>query len=513
MHAKNFRLQLSKCRFRKSEVPFLGHIANELRLSLNKVEAIAGAPPPTNLQQLVSFFGLVTYCSDFLADLAMMAEPLRVLHRKGAAFIWSEECQEAFQKIKDRIGDNLKLALYDPNAETFLNTDASGVGILAVLSQKQEGKEVVIACKSHTLQPAARNYSMLEQEAYAIVWWMESFEKFLWGRPFIIRMDHRALQFLFQGPAKVECTRRSSKLIRWAERLSTFDYRVEHVKGTSNQFADAISHLPLQNTESALPELTKDVTLKRIAVEGMTLDKLQNATKDDPVLQQVIPLVNGHWPAKAQIPPNLLAYHNVCGDLLVGDGCPQILQQAHLGHPGVTRMKHLLCESYWWPLMSVQIEELVAHCSGCQFSEKSSPPADIVKIVVPCPEVCWMKIGVDIAGPFADAPQNQHYIVTAIDYTCKYPECLLMLDIHSLKLIDWLEDLFARYGNPDQLVSDNGPQFVSAEFTNFLKSHGIEHVHTAVYNPSENSLVEVFNHVLKYGVQCFQSTHFPGTAY
>ncbi len=71
-----------------------------------------------------------------------------------------------------------------------------------------------------------------------------------------------------------------------------------------------------------------------------------------------------------------------------------------------------------------------------------------------------------------------------------------------------MEDLFAHYGNPDQLISDNGPQFTSAEFSNFLKSHGTEHVCTAVYNPSENGLDEAFNRVLKYGVQCFQSANF-----
>ncbi len=126
---------------------------------------------------------------------------------------------------------------------------------------------------------------------------------------------------MLQGPAKAECTCRSSKLIHWAERLSAFDYSVEHVKGSCNQFADALSCLPLQSTESALPELTKDVTLKRIAVEGITLDKLQIVTKDDPVLPQIIPFVNGHWPAKAQVPSNLPAYYNVHGDLHVEDGC------------------------------------------------------------------------------------------------------------------------------------------------------------------------------------------------
>ncbi len=81
----------------------------------------------------------------------------------------------------------------------------------------------------------------------------------------MIHVDHQALQFLFQGPAKAECTCQKSKLIHWAERLSAFDYAVEHVKGSSNQLGNPLSHLPLESPESALLELTKDITLKRIA--------------------------------------------------------------------------------------------------------------------------------------------------------------------------------------------------------------------------------------------------------
>ncbi len=170
------------------------------------------------------------------------------------------------------------------------------------------------------------------------------------------------LQFSFQGPAKAEHTCRSCKLICWAERLSAFDYTVKHVKGSSNQFADALSRLALSGTNSALPEPTKDITLKRIVAEGITLDKLQSTTKDDPILQQVIPFVNGHGPGKAQLMTDLLPYYQVHGDLHVENGClardlhfvipislhSEILNQAHLGHPGVARMKWLLRELYWW---------------------------------------------------------------------------------------------------------------------------------------------------------------------
>ncbi len=141
----------------------------------------------------------------------------------------------------------------------------------------------------------------------------------------------------------------------------------------------------------------------------------------------------------------------------------------NLGHPGITWMKRLFHELYWWLQMSVQVNEHITRCTRCQFSEKSSPPATIPKITIPCPSVQWSKIGVDIVGPFADAPQNHQYIVTAIDYATNIPECLLMSDIRSSKLITWLEEPFSRYGNLDQLVSDNGPQFTSVEFANILK--------------------------------------------
>ncbi len=92
-------------------------------------------------------------------------------------------------------------------------------------------------------------------------------------------------------------------------------------------------------------------------------------------------------------------------------------------------------------------------------------------------------------------------IITVIDYTSNFPECLLTTDIRSGCIVKWLETVFARFGNPDELVSDNGLQFVSSEFSAFLKRHGIAHTRSAVYNPTENGLVEVFNRVLKFGVQ------------
>ncbi len=85
----------------RSAIPWTCVSGTELQPSPSKVEAITGAQALTNVLQLSSFLGLVTYCSDFMGDVATMAKPLCALQQKESAFIWSTECQEAFERIKD----------------------------------------------------------------------------------------------------------------------------------------------------------------------------------------------------------------------------------------------------------------------------------------------------------------------------------------------------------------------------------------------------------------------------
>ncbi len=139
-------------------------------------------------------------------------------------------------------------------------------------------------------------------------------------------------------------------------------------------------------------------------------------------------------------------------------------------------MRHLIRETYWWPGLSTQVHELVSQCSGCQMSEKSTPPAKVPDIQVPITTDCWTNDGLDISGPFTDALGNQKFIVTIIDYASIFPECLLTTDIRSSCIIRWLETVFCHVGNLSVFVSDNGPQFMSNEFQAFQQQHGVEHI-------------------------------------
>ena len=135
----------------------------------------------------------------------------------------------------------------------------------------------------------------------------------------------------------------------------------------------------------------------------------------------------------------------------------RVLQELHSEHPGVTRMKSLARSHVWWPGLDKQIEETAKSCTSCQ-SVKHAPPVAPMHPWI-WPTTPWQRIHVDYAGPF----QGKMYFVV-VDAHSKWPEVFEMNNTSATKTITILRHLFSCYGLPNQLVSDNGPQFVSEEF-------------------------------------------------
>ena len=169
------------------------------------------------------------------------------------------------------------------------------------------------------------------------------------------------------------------------------------------------------------------------------------------------------------------------------------------------RAKRSLRATYWWPSLDTHIENFIRHCPACQDSAKAHKPIAMPHITIPKPTEPCHKIGLDICGPFATAPRHQRFAKTVIDHASGYLEVLLSNDITFSKIITWLTEVFARFGNPAVIVRDNGRQFISEEFTNFLASRDIQQQRAAVYNPQQNGLVESFNCFLKHGIQTFNT--------
>jgi len=235
-------INLKKSRFCLEEIHFLGHIVNTNGISANpeKVRSIRQYPVPKNLKEVQRFLGMSGWYHRFVPGFSKIAEPLNNLKRKGQPFIWSLECQNAFEELKSHLTSSPVLGHPKPDLPFTVYTDASETGLGAVLAQKTgTDSEQVIAYASRTLTKAEVNYSATEKECLAVVWALEKWQYYLEPKVFTVVTDHSALQWVLTS------NKSTSRLLRWALRLQKFDFIVEFRRGKLNVVPDALSRIPL----------------------------------------------------------------------------------------------------------------------------------------------------------------------------------------------------------------------------------------------------------------------------
>ncbi len=505
----DFRTNPEKCEFDRPEVLFLGHWITKdgILPSPKKIQAITDTSAPTTKKQVRSFVGLVNYYRDFVPNLTDLIEPLQELAREGTSFEWTTACEESFSATKRCLSENLKIYIFDPAAPTTVTTDASDVGLGAILSQVQNGKEVPIAFASRRLTKPERNYATNEREALGCVWACEHWDKYLLGRPFTLKTDHQALTTILQRHAT---GKKAAKFDRYYERLKVFDFTPLYTKGRENTVADALSRLH-----------KSDPTERTVGKPPATLftvrsDFLATATSEDELLMQIQHYVKTSWPDRKKITKAAMPYYQVRTELdvdrgfLIRNGCrlvvpatmqKNLLHAAHEGHPGIVRMKRKTRETYWWPGLDRDVETLVKSCQPCQLSGKSTAPVAMPKISIPKPNKPGDHYAMDIAGPY----YNGNFLICLIDYYSSFPEVLITRSTTTATVVKWLQELFACYGCPDKITTDNRPQFTSDDFAAYLSHIDTQHIRTPVYTPQANGLVEVFNRYMKNAIQTFTS--------
>ena len=225
------------------------------------MEANSKLPPPINVSEVRSFLGLVGYYRRFIKRFSDKAAPLNALLRKDQAWKWMQECQEAFETLKEEIASRPISAYPDFSKPFRLYTDASNLGLGAILAQKQKGKENIICCASRTLNNAETNYSTTK-ECLAIVSGVQVFRPFLVATHFEILTDHYALQWL----RSMKST--SAILHRWAAALGDYRFTILHRPGKLQGHVDALSRFPTENLVFTLEGKIKVSEEKAEAVIG-----------------------------------------------------------------------------------------------------------------------------------------------------------------------------------------------------------------------------------------------------
>lgn len=243
LRAANLKLQPDKCEFLRPEVMYLGHIIGKdgVRPDPKKIEAVRNFPLPKNPKTIKQFLGLAGYYRRFIPGFSKVAKPLTELLKKEATFRWGYEQDQAFRVLRDALCTEPLLQYPDFTEPFVVTTDASQIAIGGILSQGPIGKDQPIAYTSRVLNDAEQNYSTIERELLAIVYAVNYFRPYLFGRKFKLITDHKPLVWLnsVKDP--------TSRLVRWRLKLAEYEYEVIYKAGKQNVNADALSRNPVIN--------------------------------------------------------------------------------------------------------------------------------------------------------------------------------------------------------------------------------------------------------------------------
>ena len=500
LEESGLRLKQAKCSFLVPSVEYLGFkISKEgLQPTAGKIKAVKSSPAPTNVSQLKSFLGVVNYYGKFLPDLSTLLAPLYALLQKEVKWNWSEKQQKAFEDVKILLTSDCILVHYDPDKELVLACDASPYGVGAVLSHRDtNGCDRPIAFASRTLAPAERKYmySQLEKEGLAIIFAVKRFHSYLFGRHFTITSNHKPLCYLFKENSATPPLA-SAHIQRWELILGGYDYVIEYKPGESHSNADFLSCLPLPEAPEIVPVPPEIISLvETLDSSTVTSKHIKQWTVKDPTLSKVSDvLLQGRLNKHTT---GVQPYHQMAEELSVHDGCilrgsrvvvtpagrSAVLDMLHEGHPGNNRMKGLARSVVWWPGIDHDIEEKVKACEACQLTRHNPPSAPLHPWEYP--NAPWEHLHADFAGPFMG-----HTFLLLIDAYSKWLNVTVISPVNSTNTIEHLRSIFATHGLPKVFVTDNGPQFTSAKFENFMLSNGIRHIKAAPYHPASNGLAE-----------------------
>ena len=496
-----------KCLFMKQSVEFLGYRidAEGTHPTADKLKAVKRAPTPRNVQELRSFLGLINYYGNFIPNLSTLLHPLNRLLQHDTKWNWTPECAEAFKSAKEMLTSSSVLVHYDPSLPLRVAADASASGLGAVLSHVMpDDTERPVAFASRTLSATEKKYAQVEKEALGLIFAVKKFHSYLYGRRFTLLTDHKPLLAIL-GPKKAIPALAAARLQRWAILLSAYSYDIAYKSSSNHNNADGLSRLPLPESDctSSIPSCFNLAQIQALPVSSTSI---QRASRTDPILSKVIQYTRKGWPVR--VSDAFKPFSTRRNELTVEGNCllwgtrvvipkrlqATLLEELHRDHPGVSRMKALARSYLWWPNLDREIESCVKQCEPCQAVKGNPAPAPLHPWIWPTRP--WMRVHLDFAGPF----YGKMFLIS-VDAHSKWPEVVEMSNTTAQKTIDELRKLFAAYGLPEQIVTDNGPQFTADEFTHFLKENGVKHIRCSPYHPSSNGAAERFVKTFKQAMK------------
>ncbi|CAG2191073.1 Retrovirus-related Pol polyprotein from transposon 17.6,Retrovirus-related Pol polyprotein from transposon 297 [Mytilus edulis] len=445
----------------------------------------------------------------FVKNYADIVRPMTDLTKKGKKFVWTDQCETAFHRIKQEL-TGANIMGHPNNADEFiLDVDASGTGIGAVLQQVQEGRERVIAYASRSLNRAERNYCITQQELLAVRYFVDYFRQYLLGRKFKIRSDHQALIWLFRLKEP------RGRIARWIEVLSAYNFSIEYRAGKKwvmqMHLAAVIIHMTTRNTKpnsgreiSQYKDIGKKAELREVIncdgqeliAEGkhmmqnsargvQTRNQAQKDKRDTADLKTAKTNIE-NWPtvcnttlAKAQQEDQ---YFKPIYEGLKADKRPtkeeMVISSPETRHYWI--IWDTLClindviirkfskmdgtGDYYQCLVPKQLRKnIIFQAHDCILSGHLGKTKGTIRVAVDgAPLDC---LATDILGPLPTTPRNNKYVLVVTDHFTKWVE-IFPVPNHNAETCASviLNEVIARFGSPLSIHSDQGRNYESNIF-------------------------------------------------
>lgn len=487
-----------KSHFLQAEIEYLGHIVGQgqLKASPGKISAVVDMPPPSNQKQVKSFIGACAWFKRFIPSFSTVCEPLTRLLKKNQPWNWGDEQKAAFQDLKQCLTTSPILRCPDFSLPFTIETDASNVGLGAVLKQVAGSETYVVAYASRTLNSAERDLATTHKELLGVLFGVEKFRPYVEGCKFLLITDHSALTWLLSLKNPM------GKFARWILRLSQFDFDVQHREGRSLAVSDCLSRTPYfsENTAMQLSALEINLADFKDAKHGMLLKNVSDRPEAYPSFR----ILDGLLYKKVYKPTSsgrtlLLVvpqdFRQLVMNRLHGDPTS--------GHFGFKKtLERIRCD-YYWPNMFVEVRQFVAKCLECQkFKAPNTAPCGGMSDEPPSLKPMSI-VSCDLIGPLPRSKQQNRFAVVLQDTATKYVTAIPVRSATSKAVIKvFKNDWVFLHGPPDILLTDNGPAFISKELKEVCEAFGVKQHFAPRYFPRANA-VERVNRTLKTSIAIF----------
>jgi hypothetical protein len=552
---RNFlKFNLEKSIFGVDSITHVGFIVNKdgIKVDPQRIQSLQEIEVPKSMKAVQSVLGVWNYIRNFIPNFSVRALPLTNLvgsKKKSKTFLWTDECQAAFDDLKTATLDTSLLANIDYTKQIFIRCDSSQYGAGAVLFQFDElGRERPISYASRKYTLAERNYCTFQQEAAAVVWSLEKFSNFHQGHHVVVQSDHKNLSWIKRTAMP--------QLTRWRLRLQDFDFSLEYYKGADNVVADGLSRKFVDDKDidisirDFLPEHAAQQSYLQGNIPVRCLNQYCIGTRANPkrtmaerIWEQTEQLSSGErasaensegseldegelWEHESvlsstsdddrerasvfddkQDEPELFAsvapIQAEAGEAVVlpnlEEESPQVvfdkMHNCTAGHAGVlvTLNRVLRANKSWAPRaqMIKDIDQFLSACVVCQkFRKRHNRRTDERFVIEGNP---FSELSVDILKlPKRDCRDNL-YVVVIIDSFSRWVSLEPVADKSALAAARAIIKTIGNFGIPLTIRSDGGKEFINDIITSVEHLLDVKHHKIMAYHHEGNSLAEKAN--------------------